>query len=209
MGEQFVNAARFDGLERHAPVFDEASHRYTHPDGRRLISVTQAIQAAGLVNTDWFNEAAAWRGSVVHKCCELDCKGTLLESSVDPAALPYLQAWRAWKQNVGFTPTKIEQRHYHPTLLYSGTQDRAGYLPNGEECDVDLKTGVAQKWHAIQLAAYGNFHRQPRTRRRFTVRLQPDGRYVTTEYTNATWSQDWAAFQSCLVIANWRQINGC
>lgn len=196
----------------HAPKplleFDEESHTY-RSGGRRVPSVTQVIQAAGLVNTEWFNELAAWRGSVVHRCCELDCKGTLRESSVDPAAAGYLAAWREWKQNVGFTPTLIERRFMHPSLGYAGTQDRAGIIADGSEADVDLKTGAAAKWHAIQLVAYSNFHPRPRGRRRFTVRLMADGRYVTTEYPNATWQTDWAVFQSCLAIANWRQINGC
>lgn len=196
---QFVEAATV--------TFDEASHTYRNQTGQRVLSVTQIIKAAGLINDQWFSEASAWRGSVVHKCCELDCKGTLLEESVDPMARGYLEAWRAWKRNVGFTPTLIEKRMLHP-LGFAGTEDRAGFLPNGDEADVDLKTGVAQKWHAIQLAGYSNFHPKPRSRRRFTVRLMPDGKYVTTEYSHATWQTDWTTFQGCLAIANWRQING-
>ncbi len=189
-------------------TFDAERHEYRFA-GRRVPSVTQIIGLTGMIDTQWFTEAAAWRGSVVHRCCELDCKGTLVEATVDPAAFGYLAAWRAWKQGVGFVSDQIERRRYHADLGYCGTPDRIGTLPDGVRAVVDLKTGVAQKWHALQLAGYAHFDRFPRALRRFTVRLTADGKYIPTEYTPASLPTDWAGFQGALALHNWRKINGC
>ncbi len=191
-----------------ALTFDAEKHEY-RAAGRRVPSVTGIITGAGLINTEWFNEAACWRGSVVHKCCELDCKGTLKEASVDPGATGYLMAWRAWRDRMGFVSEQIEERRLHADLGYCGTPDRIGRLADGTRAVVDLKTGAAAKWHGIQLAAYAHFERIPRAMKRFTVRLMPDGQYVGIEYTPASLSTDWAAFQGALALHNWRKINGC
>lgn len=187
------------------PNFDPTTHRYTTPEGKPLLSVTQILKLAGLIDDRWFTEEACWKGSVVHKVCELDCKGTLDESSVDPAAAGYLAAWRAWKNAVGFKALEIEQPMANDR--YAGTPDRTGSVGYGHYAVVDLKTGSTAKWHSLQLAAYGAlaFPPWPRAARRFTVRLQDDGRYITTPYED--FSTDWAAFQGALAVANWRMAN--
>lgn len=188
-------------------TFDAETHEYRY-NGRRVPSVTGIIKSAGLINTDWFNEAAAWRGSVVHKCCELDCKGTLNESTVDPGAAGYLVAWRDWKRATGFISQQIEKRKYSH-LGYCGTPDRMGVLPDGSLAFVDLKTGAACAWHALQLAAYVKFEGSHIPYRRFTVRLNADTTYSTKEYPVTDLSTDWAAFQSALNLMHWRKTHGC
>lgn len=185
------------------PRFNAETHAYTTPQGRSLISVTQALSRVGIINTDWFTEQATWRGSVVHRVCELDDKGTLLESSIDPAAMPYLDGWRECKCNLGLKFVTIEQPLYHPELMYAGTPDRCC-----QDADIDLKSGVAARWHALQLVAYNNLNIHPRTRRRYTVRLPGNGKYVVTEYPPPTWDGDWAVFQSALNVCKWKGIYG-
>lgn len=189
-------------------TFDETTHTY-RLDGRKIPSVTTIIKAAGLIDDIWFNEAATWRGSVVHKCCELDCKGKLDESTVDPGAAGYLEGWRKWKRETGFRPVVVEQMDYHSDLFYAGTPDRVGFVCQGEPCVVDIKTGPAQKWHAIQLAAYRMFLGQAgNSYRRFGISVHVNGTYTQTEYTVQALPVDWAAFLSCQNIFNWRKING-
>lgn len=176
-------------------------------DGHRKPSVTGIIKSAGLINDQWFNEAAAWRGSVVHKCCELHCKGTLDPASVDPAAQGYLDAWIKFKRNLGFIPTQIEQMSWSPSKDFCGTPDRFGYLGNGLPVVIDLKTGAAQKWHALQLAAYVQFVPDANKLQRFTVQLAPDGEYKMVEYPVVELPIDFAAFLACLTLRNWRKVN--
>ena len=176
--------------------------------GQKVPSVTGIIKSAGLIDTDWFNEAAAWRGSVVHRVCELDDKGTLDDGSVDPGAAGYLAAWRACKRNLGLVVIGIEEPRYNEEFHYCGTPDRLLRLPDGSMAIGDLKTGAAQKWHAIQTAAYVHLYPFPSSFKRFTFRLFGDGRYMVTEYKSAAMPSDWAAFQGMLAVQNWRKING-
>ena len=186
---------------------DPESHIY-RVDGQRKPSVTGIIKAAGLIDSQWFNEAAAWRGSVVHKCCELHCKGTLDPATVDPMAQGYLDAWIAFKKNLGFVPMTIEQFAY-TDYGYCGTPDRIGCLGDGTPCIIDIKTGAIQKWCALQLAGYLPFVRIGKAvnYRRYGIQLKPDGRYVMTEYPPEQLQSDWAAFLACLTINNWKRVN--
>ena len=180
------------------PKLDEESHAYTTPDGVSLISVTQALVSAGIIDTRWFDEQSAWRGSVIHKVCEYDDLGILKESSVDPAAMGYLDSWREWKIRTSFKPKRVEQPTYHPQYLYAGTPDA-----DNEEWDVDRKTGACADWHALQLALYSNFHANARARRRIIVRLQPNGKPITQEYTK-DYARNLAIGLSAVNVARWK-----
>jgi len=181
------------------PVFDESTHTYTTPDGIPLISVTQALVSAGIIDTRWFDEQSAWRGSVIHKICEYDDLGILKESSVDPAAMGYLDSWREWKARTGFKPKRVEQPTYHPAYGYAGTPDA-----DNDEWDVDRKTGASAPWHALQLALYSNFHPNARSRRRITVRLQPNGKPITNEYTK-DYGYNLSVGLSAVTVARWKR----
>lgn len=186
----------------HTPLFNAESHAYTEPDGKPLVGVTSALSGARIINTDWFTEEGSWRGSVVHKCCEYWNRGTLKESSIDPAALGYVDSWREWCHRYGFKAKRVEQPTYHEVLKYAGTPD-----VDDDDTDVDYKTGSDAAWHAIQLALYSNFHPNARARRRFVVRLRPDGKPYTKEYT-----KDFAANLgigiSAVNIAHWKRTHG-
>jgi hypothetical protein len=187
--------------------YDDATHTYTE-DGQRLVSITQAIASGGLTDSNWYNELATWRGSVVHACCEYDDQGDLLESTVPVDAKGYLAAWRSARTQLGVKFTEIEQARMHPIYRYAGRPDRIGVLPNGDRVVIELKTGSSARWHAIQTAAQANFFPEPRTFRRFSVILSGDGTFSMHEYTKASFSADWQCFQACLSIHNWRVING-
>lgn len=181
------------------PIFDAESHAYKTPDGLPLVSVTQALVSVGAIDSRWFDEQSAWRGSVVHACCELWDKGKLKESSVDPAALGYLDSWREWCHRTGFKPTRVEQPTYHPQYLYAGTPDA-----DNEEMDVDRKTGACADWHALQLALYSNFHPNARARRRIIVRLQPNGKPITVEHTQK-YAFNLSVGLSAVTVARWKR----
>ena len=182
-------------------LFDPTTHTYTY-NGQRMISVTEAIKAVGLIDDRWFTEEATWRGSVVHRVCELDDLGTLDEDSVDPAAQGYLEAWRAAKSNLDLRFSDIEKPKVNGNYGFAGTPDRIG-LSRTKKVVIDLKTGAEAPWHGLQLAAYAAFdHPFAATYHRFTIRLQPDGKYSLTKYEDY-WG-DWAAFHGALAVAKWR-----
>jgi len=181
------------------PLFDEATHSYTTPDGIPLVSVTQALVSAGIIDTRWFDEQSAWKGSVVHKCCELWDLGILKESSVDPYALGYLDSWREWCHRTNFKPKRVEQPTYHSQYLYAGTPDA-----DSDEWDVDRKTGACADWHALQLALYSNFHPNARARRRIIVRLQANGKPITVEHTK-NYALNLSVGLSAVNVARWKR----
>lgn len=181
------------------PHFNEDTHSYTTPEGRPLVSVTQALVSASIIDTRWFDEQSAWRGSVIHKCCELWDLGKLKESSVDPAALGYLDSWREWCHRTGFKPKRVEQPTYHPQYYYAGTPDA-----DNDEWDVDRKTGACADWHALQLALYSNFHPNARARRRIVVRLQANGKPITVEHTK-DYALNLSVGLSAVNVARWKR----
>lgn len=184
-------------------AFDPESHTYTWK-GREVPSVTTVLARVGIINTDYLKEEAAWRGSVVHRVCELDDLGTLDESTVDAQALPYLEAWRKFKRETGFVAEEIERPRYDAHYGYAGTPDRIGRCKNSAVV-IDLKTGAEMKHHKVQLAAYSHLLNFPWSRRRFVVRLKPDGSYIVPgEYSVASLREDFNVFLWALNIFNWK-----
>jgi hypothetical protein len=187
--------------------FDAAAHRYTL-GGKILPSVTQVLQLL-----DQFEdvppavlEEARRRGEHVHAVTELDDRGELDEASVNHALAPYLEAWRRFRRDSGFVPTRIEDRVVHRHLGYAGTLDRLGTL-RGRPALVDIKSGLKPKSVGAQTAAYleawmlnSGARRRPV---RYCVQLNPDGYRLHVLDDPA----DWPLFISCLNLHNWRSRN--
>ena len=88
----------------------------------------------------WQMEAAAERGTAVHKAAELlDKCGS---APIDEEYRPYLLAYKAFLRDTCPSWSLIEQPLYHPDLRYAGTVDRYGQL-SGESALVDVKTTYA------------------------------------------------------------------
>ncbi len=93
-------------------------------------------------------------GTAVHLACELDDRGTLDESTLDPAIQPYLSAWRRFRADTGFRCTVIEKSGYSRQYGYAGTLDRLGEIASAVSV-VDLKCVAELKPETgLQLAAY-------------------------------------------------------
>jgi hypothetical protein len=191
-------------------VFDAERHIYTL-DGRVLPSVTQILEATGLVDFSRVSEgvlsAAQWRGSAVHHACHLDDEGDLDESTVEPEHHGYLSAWRKFKAESGFVPEVIEQPAYSIAYGYAGIPDRIGaFRPAPLPAIVDLKTGAIQPSVRWQLAAYAHLHsilpHRPGVFKRIAVRLMPSGAYVVKFFSRADLARDFLVFASALNV--WR-----
>lgn len=181
-------------------TFDEASHTYRF-DGQVVPGVTSIL--APLSNFDRVPkhvlDAASEFGTAVHLACELDDLGTLDESALDPALLPYVQGWRKFSAEHAVQWEFIESPVYHTAMRYAGTLDRFG-LVVGDLTVVDIKSSV-QLYPSVgpQLAAYANALGVGGVKR-MAVQLKADGTYVAKPYTDPT---DWPVFASLLTLRNW------
>jgi hypothetical protein len=181
-------------------TFDEPTHAYAF-NGRPLISVTQAIKAAGLIDLDWCTEFARDRGRAVHKAIHFDAEGDLDENTVSPTIRPYLEAARKFKQDTGFTSGSAECRVCVANLGYAGTLDWLYAADKKLRVLVDWKSGLVRSWCRLQTAAYANAFPNGSTFLRYGVQLKPDATYKITAFEPKAFREDVNDFHSCLRVA--------
>lgn len=190
-------------------TFNEAKHEY-RLDGQVLPSVTQVIQAAGLIDKSWFDEYSRGRGVAVHMATAMLDGDELDEQSVDPAIVGYIAAWRKFVTESGFDASFIEARCCNLTCRYAGTIDRAGIM-NGRQAVIDIKTGALNPVVGVQLAAYQAMYHQTFNTpgsppaKTYAVQLKEDGSYSMREYLPR---ENWPVFLACLNIFNWKKNKG-
>lgn len=183
--------------------YDPETHTYS-VNGIELPSVTEILQSAGLVNTAFYTEESAWRGSVVHACCQYDDEGDLDEASVPEEAKGHLDAWRRFKLETGIRKFDgIEQPLFSPS--YAGIPDRTG-IRDGRRFVLDIKTGVLSPWVRLQLVGYGHLIEPYRPIDRIAVRLNKNGRYQSEEFPIASWRVDLRTFLNALQISHWKKV---
>ena len=121
-------------------IFYEKSHIYML-DGERLPCVSDLCRFLHKeIYKDapiWQMEAAADRGTAVHKVTELLDKTGRAEISEEYA--PYLKAYAAFLREHDVEWELIERSDYHPEYGYAGTIDRYGKV-DGILTLADLKT---------------------------------------------------------------------
>jgi hypothetical protein len=192
-------------------TFNQAAHAYFF-DGLPVPSVTQVLEACGVVDYSYLppstREMALARGSAVHLTTQYDDEGDLDEALLDDELRPYLDAWRRFRLDTGFTPDLIEHRGYHPLYRYAGTLDRRGSFPDGTTAMVDVKTNSSQGWVRLQLAAYCAFFPNPRTYRRICVEVHKDATYRAIEFPMADYSADFARFVACVAVYGLQRTYG-
>lgn len=179
--------------------FDTASHTY-YNSGRRLPSVTQVLDKAGLINEfSKRDESARERGSRVHELTALDDVKRLDLRTVPKHLKNYLLAWRRFRLDTRFFPTQIEQRVDDLKHGYSGRFDRLGIMPDKKMLTIlDIKTGAIQDYVRFQLSAYCLALDPNKVFNRLTVSLMANRRYTTRTEPLATFYSDRAEWLSIL-----------
>jgi len=129
---------------------DESTHTYTL-DGRRLLSVTQALNI--LDDRPKIDPFYLQRGSMVHRATAYYDRGEFDDFTWDERIIPYVEAYMKFRQDTGFEPTHIELTQFHPVYKFAGTLDRLGPL-NGFQVIIDLKSGAPVPVDLLQNAAY-------------------------------------------------------
>jgi len=200
-------------------AFDPASHTY-RVDGAPVPSVTQLLDDAGLtpdysVVPPTVLQHARERGIHIDACCDLLDAEDLDWRSVHPEALPYVEAWLAFREHEGFTPVASQVPLYHPTYGYAGTLDVVGLLPGNRPVVVERKsTAKMAATYALQTAGYaldGMWFAPPGggvltpvpwgPPARLGVQLRRDGTYALVPYDDP---EDMAAFLGVVALGRWR-----
>ena len=132
--------------------FNTEKHEYK-VGGIVVPSVTQMLESAGFIDTRFFNESSATRGTYVHQSCEWLDNGELDEESLDPKLKGYIEGYKSFLEDTGAKVIANELRVYNKDLNYAGTLDKIIEM-NGKRYLVDLKTGIPSDWHKLQLLAY-------------------------------------------------------
>jgi hypothetical protein len=186
----------------------EEAHEYT-VDGERYDSVTQMLQAMGIVDPSRYTPGSATRGRYLHAVVDLYNKGELDEDECVFLFRPSLAEYKKFLSESGFVVLGSEIKVAHTTMKYAGTLDIRGKFPkDARESIIDVKSGAIEAWVALQLAAYEEAYRHMHkgiTRRRFALHLPVLGAYkLTNEYTD---KNDYATWEGIVKAYHWKKEN--
>lgn len=167
-------------------IFYEKSHTYML-DGEQLPCVSDLCRFLHKeIYKDaptWQMEAAAERGTAVHKATEdLDRNGS---AEICEEYAPYLEAYAAFRREHEVEWELIEHPDFHPAHGYAGTIDRYGTV-DGYQTLVDLKTTYTV--HKPLCSASLNLYRmmlearQKAVERLLIVQLKKDGTYKLIKF---------------------------
>lgn len=198
-------------------TFDEASHTYRLGE-ETLPSVTtilKPLSSYGDVPMPIL-QAAAERGTRVHRAVELLCQNRLDWTTVDDELLGYLEGWMAFCDAMKPEFIANEKRTYHPTAKYAGTLDLELVLhgkPKAKLAVLDVKSCVqVMPTTGPQTAAYQaaeNAHRKAASdhiKERYALRLGKDGSFDLIPYASSPLS-DLNDFMACLRLLRFQQRN--
>jgi hypothetical protein len=191
---------------------DAATHTY-YADGQVVPGVTNTLKEAKIVDYSTIPQdvlqAAAWRGTLVHRALHWWALGTLDMDSLDPAIAGYVAAGIRFHEESRFEIANVEQMVYESTYGYAGTFDLDGLIGN-DLWLIDYKTGLILPGHGLQLAAYLNCRCSPRRYRYAALKLNADGTYQLHEagrsgtLRNCNFQRDLAIFFAALACSKWR-----
>lgn len=206
-------------------IFDPATHTSTTPDGRNVPHVTSVLSATNLGAdfeslaslgrrfADMLTDARA-RGTAVHADCHAFDDDDIVWETVDDRILPYVDAWRCFRQDHALTPLAHgrERRTYHRLYHYTGILDGifTCELRERKRILVDIKTGdpkdaAADLQTAAYMEAWEDEHPDQRIEERWAVWLRP-GRRIPYQVTNYTAMPDaqlhFGTFLAALTVFN-------
>ncbi len=186
------------------PEFHEEDHSYL-VHGKRAPGVTTILRSCGIgVNSFWTVEGREF-GRAVHMACRYQAEADLDFSLLADTVKPRVEAYNLFCQDMNFAPDLIEQPLYRERPLYCGTPDQVQL----DRAVVDFKCGAHDRSHALQLAAYAFLLPNPHIYERWAVHLLETGQYSLRVFSKQELMGDWAVFQSCLNVENWKaRTNG-
>lgn len=185
-----------------ALTYDPTSHRY-YADSHEVPGVSYILRRVGLCSDRYLSREAMDRGTRVHLACELYDSGQLNGASLTYEERAYASGWQSFVAECAPQITAIEQRVVSPDRWWAGCVDRVATV-HGRETIIDLKTGQAAPWHAIQLAGYAATFPRPYPHR-MAVYLSPTGTYKVEHFTERA---DFAAWAAAVDLVWWMWNHG-
>jgi hypothetical protein len=192
--------------------FFRDAHAYVDVDGRRIMSITQAIKIAGLIDYSMVSpdvlEYAAWRGRLVHQAAAVIDRGEDLdEYHIPDECLVYIDAYQRFVKEMNFVPDPAWiERPMIVTLFghrIATTPDAIGTI-NGVPTVVERKATSAKhpSW-AIQTAGQALALRSAgiQIRQRLAVQLLKTGKYSLDPHEDAG---DFDTFGDTYRLAAWK-----
>jgi hypothetical protein len=132
--------------------FDPDKHKYI-VGGREIPSVTTILKEITILDDRWFKPGSDKMGTKVHEYLELLDRG--YNNVISPTIRGYVKAYLAFREaNKNYKIKHVELALYDSKLKICGKVDRIYENEQGEELIVDIKTGNALRFHALQLTAY-------------------------------------------------------
>ena len=166
------------------PKFDELNRDFSI-NGEKIITVTEVLMTAGLVNADFFTEEGRIRGTAVHQASDLLIRKNLDWNSVHPKCLGFVQAAQSFLLTTKAIPvlSLCDKRDYHRSLNYVGKPDWFLIL-NGKPALIEIKTGESSTSH-LQTAAYSQLPAfKVYNPARFLLKLREDGSFRLIKHDN-------------------------
>ena len=158
---------------------------------------------------------AASRGQAVHRACwilEADPSG-LAWGTLHPELMPYVQAFQSAKRALRWQTVEAERLVVSRRYGYAGRADLlVSGLSGAWQTVLDLKTGVPDPSHTLQLAAYVEAYREQTGTKRSIGRrilyLTSEGRYRLVEVPAEQQQADFNTFLACLAVHRWQAQHG-
>lgn len=201
---------------------------YEDDSGHRFISVTHALDRAGLYDSAkaYFTQESRDVGTLAHAlCCEIERRSpadyaeyiaTTLEGPCGDLlkATNRALSWRRFIDMYQWVSSEMELEVVHPGMQYAGTLDRLGTFGGSPmPYVIDLKPPTVVPATAIQTAAYaaalelmekaGAGEVRARGVRRGSVHLRDNG--DVAKFIEHTDPNDFTVFQSALNLARWKE----
>jgi hypothetical protein len=176
-----------------------------------LIHVTSVLQFVGIRSSFEFLKPAdrefyLGRGKMIHKATEFYDKGTLDESVMDERIIPYVEAYKLFRLEVGGFVKHSELAVSSETYGYQGRIDRVIRGSNLYAGDIifDIKTTSSDTATRLQLSAYQFAYGNRERTRRGVIELKDSGKYSSHLYDKSEDSIDADAWIKTLNLCKWR-----
>jgi hypothetical protein len=154
-----------DGL-----TYIPTKHKY-YLDGVELPSVSAVLGGCGIITSRFYKPEHAERGHRVHAAC---LKMTYTGKATPTDLRSQVKQWAAFCKQFQFEVMEAERPRYHKRLKYAGTPDYVGsVVMRGRRIPaiIDIKSGAPCAWHDIQITAYAELLKNPKSWEKLIVYL--------------------------------------
>lgn len=184
--------------------FIPETHEYFY-EGRKVPCVSDILEDAGYIDKRFFKPIYAERGKIIHTITQYYDEGDLDESSVDTEFAGWLEAYKTFRHDYKdrIEIIGIERLLYSPQYDYAGTADRFITI-DGESGLIELKSGVPQAWHVLQLTGYSQCFGHAVPKKLYALYLKKDGTYKFVELKDPSARNAWLG---AVASYHWKEKN--